>query len=177
MIQIDKTDFLYKTLQKLGVNEENLDKEYLAFAGEGASNVKDLNNIIQASLGLDYLGEFDESWFEEVADYYKDLRSYKVPAKSKVVELLKSYKQAPQDKNKTDIINSQLNEVLLIACAYKVSHPDVNLSDLVQICNLGLITAVDKFDVDAKLNFELYLNYWIMEAIKKEFTQGEKNGQ
>ena len=176
MIQIDKTDFLYKTLQKVGVDEADLDKEYLEFASRGVSNVKDINNVIQANLGLDYLGEFDESWFEEVADYYKDLRSYKVPAKSKVLELLKNYKQTQQDSIKKDIINSQLNEVLLIACAYKISHPNINLSDLVQTCNLGLIKAVDKFDLEAKLSFELYLNYWIMEAIQKEFTQGEKNG-
>lgn len=176
MIQIDKMDFLYKTLQKLGVDDEELDEKYLAFASEGVSSVKDLNNIIQANLGLDYLGEFDESWFEEVADYYKDLRAYKVPAKSKVMELLKNYKQNCQDNVKKDIINSQLNEVLLIACAYKIGHPDINLSDLVQTCNIGLINAVDKFDLDSKLSFELYLNYWIMEAIKKEFTQGEKNG-
>jgi DNA-directed RNA polymerase sigma subunit (sigma70/sigma32) len=176
MIQVDKTDFLYKTLQKLGVDEDDLDEKYLMFASEGVSNSKDLNNIIQAHLGLDYVGEFDESWFEDVADYYQDLRLHKVPAKSKVTELLKSYKENPKLETKNDIIGSQLNEVLLIACAYKISHPDINLSDLVQICNLGLITAVDKFDETAKLNFELYLNYWIMEAIKKEFTQGEKNG-
>ena len=176
MIQIDKTDFLYKTLQKLGVSESELEQKYLQFASDGVASVKELNNYIQASLGLDYLGEFDESWFDEVADYYKDLRSHKVPAKSKVTELLKSYKLNPQEKTKEDIINSQLNEVLLIACAYKISHPDINLGDLVQICNLGLITAVDKFDIDAHLKFEIYLNYWIMEAIQKEFTQGENNG-
>ena len=176
MIQIDKTDFLYKTLVKLGVDDADLDEKYLMFANEGVSNSKDLNNVIQAHLGMDYVGEFDESWFEDVADYYKDLHSYKVPAKSKVAELLKNYKLNPKQEIKNDIINSQLNEVLLIACAYKISHPDIILSDLVQICNLGLITAVDKFDETAKLNFELYLNYWIMEAIKKEFTQGEKNG-
>ena len=176
MIQIDKTDFLYKTLQKLGIDNLNLDEKYLEFAGAGVSSVKELNNTIQANLGLDYLGEFDESWFEEVADYYQDLKSNKVPAKSKVAELLKNYKQNPTDKIKTDIINSQLNEVLLIACAYKISHPEVNLSDLVQICNLGLLTAVDKFDADARITFDLYLNYWIMDTIQKEFTKGEKNG-
>lgn len=174
MIQIDKTDFLYKTLQKLG--EQDLDKQYLEFASEGVSSVKEFNNLIQSRLGLDYLGDFDESWFEEVADYYKDLHSHKLPAKNKVASLLKEYNQNPKEDIKKDIINSQLNEVLLIACAYKVSHPTVNLNDAVQICNIGLINAVNKFDVDAKLSFELYLNYWIMKEIQKEFTQGEKNG-
>ena len=41
MIQIDKMDFLYKTLQKLGVDDEELDEKYLAFASEDVSSVKD----------------------------------------------------------------------------------------------------------------------------------------
>ena len=38
------------------------------------------------------------------------------------------------------------------------------------------MTAVDKFDIQSKLSFDIYLNYWILDAINKEFTQGEKNG-
>ena len=176
MIQIDKSDFLYKTLQKLGVDDAEIDSQYLAFAENGISNAKDFNNNIQASLGLDYLGEFDENWFDDVAEYYKDLKTNKLPAKNKVLALLKEYKQSPNEKLRADIINSQLKEVLLIACAYKITHTDVNLSDLVQVCNLGLMTAVDKFSLETKLSFEIYLNYWILNAINNEFTQGEKNG-
>ena len=176
MIQIDKTDFLYKTLQKLGVDEQSIEKEYLAFAGEGISNAKDFNNNLQAKLGLDYLGEFDETSLEEVVDYYKDLKTNKGPAKNRVLTLLKQYREQPSEKLRADIINSQLKEVLLIACAYKLRHDDINLSDLVQICNLGLMTVVDKYDVNAKISFDLYLNYWILDAINNEFTQGEKNG-
>ena len=176
MIQIDNKDFLYKTLQKLGVDEDCIDSEYLTFASNGISNAKDFNNDLQAKLGLDYLGDFDDNCFEEVVDYYKDLKSNKSPAKSKTLGLLKEYKQNPSESLRADIINSQLKEVLLIACAYKLRHDDINLSDLVQICNMGLMTAVDKFDVDSKLAFDTYLSYWILDAIKKEFTQGEKNG-
>ena len=174
MIQIDKNDFLYKTLLNLGEDKDLIDSKYERLASLGLSNIKDFNNHIQAGLGLDYLGEFDEEWFDDVADYYKDLKTNKSPAKNKILSLLKQYEINPTSQLKNDIINSQLKEVLLIACAYKMCHTDINLSDLVQVCNLGLITAVDKFKTQAKLNFELYLNYWIMDAIDKEFTQGEK---
>lgn len=176
MIQIDNSDFLYKTLQKLGVDNENIENEYMSFAESGVTNIKDFNNNLQSKLGMDYLGEFDESVFEDVVDYYNDLKSNKSPAKNKVLEMLKQYKQAPQERLRADIINSQLKEVLLIACAYKLRHTDINLNDLVQICNLGLMTAVDKFKVENKLPFDIYLNYWILDAINNEFTQGEKNG-
>ena len=176
MIQIDKTDFLYKTLQKLGVAQDQIDNKYLDFANKGIANLTDFNNHLQASLGLDYIGEFDEACLEEVVDYYKDLQLNKSPTKSKVAGLLKQYKQSNDANIRQDIINSQLKDVLFIACTYKLSHDQVNLGDLVQVCNLGLMTSVDKFDVNARLAFDTYLNYWILDAIDKEFTQGEKNG-
>lgn len=177
MIQIDKTDYLYKTLQKLGVDEQVIEKQYIELAESGVSSNKDFNNNLQSRLGMDYLGEFDENSFEGILDYYNDLRKSKVPAKNKVVGLLKQYKQNPSEKLRADIINSQLKEVLLIACAYKLRHEDIDLSDLVQVCNMGLMTAVEKFDINSKLSFEIYLNYWILDAINKEYTLGEqKNG-
>lgn len=176
MIQIDKTDFLYKTLQKLGLDEKEINDKYLEFANAGIATLKDFNNYLQASLGLDYIGDFDESVLEEVVDYYSDLKSNKSVAKSKISTLLKQYKQTQDEKIRATIINSQLKDVLFIACTYKLRHADINLSDLVQVCNLGLMTAVDKYNIDAKLTFETYLNYWILDVINKEYTQGEKNG-
>ena len=174
MIQVDRTDFLYKTLQKLG--EDDVDTKYLEFAQNGICTLKDFNNYIQSQLGMDYIGEFDENLFEEVVDYYKDIKISKVPSKNRLSGLLKQYQQNPTDKLKMDIINSQLKEVLLIACAYKLCHNDVNLNDLVQVCNLGLIKAVNMYDEQHKLAFDTYLNYWILQTIQNEFTQGEKNG-
>lgn len=174
MIEIDKSDLLYKTLQKLGVDDSEIDNKYLNFASLGITNAKELNNYVQASLGLDYLGEFEDEWFDDVADYYADLKANKKLSKGGLMELLKEYKSNPNQTVRAEIINSQLKEVLLIACAYKICHTDINLSDLVQICNLGLMTAIDKFDVQSKLGFDIYLNYWILDAINNEFTKGEK---
>ena len=176
MIQVDKTDFLYKTLQNLGVDELNIDDEYISFAEKGIINIKDFNNSLQSSLGMDYLGEIDDLQFEDVVDYFKDLKGYKKLSKTKLEALLNTYKQTCDNDIRVEVINSQLKEVLLIACGYKLRNEDVNLSDLVQVCNLGLMVAVDKYNPDSKLSFETYLNYWILQEIK-QFTLGEqKNG-
>jgi len=169
MIHIDKTDFLYKTLQNLGVEQDKLDEQYMTFANEGIITAKDFNNNLQAKLSMDYLGDIDESQLEEVVDYYKDLKHSASPSKNKTLGLLKKYKENPQESLKCDIIKSQLKEALLIACAYKLTHNEINLSDLVQVCNMGLMTAVEKFDANTKISFETYLNYWILDAIGKEF--------
>ena len=176
MIQIDKTDYLYKTLQNLGVDEKDLEDKYITFANEGIINSKDFNNYLQAKLGMEYMGEIDENQFGEIIDYYCDIKKSKALAKSKVGNLLKQYKQDKTEQLRSEIINSQLKDVLLIACAYKLVNEKINLSDLVQICNIALITAVEKYNPNAKISFETYLNYWIFDAINNEFTQGEKNG-
>ena len=137
----------------------------------GHSGSPAMHNYSFARLGMDYLGEIDESEFESVVDYYKDLKISKTLPKSKVASLLKQYRDNPTNEIRTEIINSQLKEVLLIACAYKLRHAELNLSDLVQTCNIGLMTAVDKYDSDTKLPFETYLNYWILNEIEQEFKQ------
>lgn len=174
MIQIDKTDFLYKTLVKLGVDKENLDEEYISFASKGITNIKDFNNNLNAELGMDYLGEFDETILEEVLPYYKDIKKTKKP-KIRLNKLLQKYKEEPTPELRTDIVHLKLHDVLLIACGYKLRHTDINLSDLVQICNIGLLTAIEKYDVDVKLNFDIYINYWILKLITKEFTVRGEN--
>ena len=176
MIQVDKTDFLYKTLLKLGVQDKDMEDQYLLFATEGVSNIREFNNSLQSRLGLDYLGEFDENDFEEVVDYYADLKLNKAPAKTKLLAMLKQYKMSLDEDLRKSIISAKLKDVLLIACAYKLRHADINLADLVQTCNMGLMIAVEKFDVDERVQFETYLNYWILETINNEFTQGERNG-
>lgn len=169
MIQIDKNDCLYKLLTKLKVDD--IEAMYTKFANEGLSSVKDFNNYLQASLGVDnyHLDEADGSVFEEILPYFRDLKKTKSGGGLK---LLKQYKQSLDKQAHEQFVNSQLKEVLLIACAYKLRHKDINLSDLVQICNLGLLTAIEKYDEQARLSFEVYLNFWILDAIQKEFTIG-----
>lgn len=169
MIQIDRNDCLYKVLTKL--KADNIDDCYVKFANEGLSSVKDFNNYLQARLGLDYLGDMDESVFEEVLPYYRDLKKSRGSANGGL-KLLKQYKQTLDKQTREQFVNGKLKDVLLIACAYKLRHKDINLSDLVQVCNIGLLNAIDKYEEQAKLNFDVYLHFWILNEIEKEFTIG-----
>lgn len=174
MIQIDKNDFIYKHLIKLGV-EENIDEEYVKFAQEGITNSKDFNNFVLASLGMELLTDFDDSVLEETLDYYADLKKVKAVPQVKLNHLLKEYHLTKSKEIQTEIVHAKLKETLLIACGYKLKHLDINLNDLVQTCNIGLIIAVDKYVPDNKIPFDAYLHYWILDIINKEFTLGEQN--
>lgn len=174
MIRIDKNDFIYKHLAKLGV-ADNIDEQYIKFASEGITNNKEFNNFVLASLGMEFLSDFDDSVLEETVDYYADLKKMKSVPQSKLNQLLKQYYDTKDKDVKTEIIHARLKDTLLIACAYKLKHLDINLNDLVQTCNMGLIMAVDKYVPENKIPFDTYLNYWILDIINKEFTLGEQN--
>lgn len=175
MLEIDKNDYLYKVLTKLKV--ENVEEYYTKFAGCGLSCAKDFYNYLQDGLGLNYLGEIDENVFEEVLPYYRDLKKAKCSSRGST-KLLKDYKQTSSKEAKEKFVHSKLKDVLLIACTYKLRHPEININDLVQICNIGLLEATEKYEINSKIPFDVYLHFWILEEINKEFTiGGEKYGK
>lgn len=171
MVDIDKTDGLYRLLKALKVY--NIETEYKFFINNGISDAKSLNNYLLSQLGLDYLGEIDESKFEDVLPYFSDLKNVKKFTSKQLSNMLNQYSESRDKGLKQDIINANLKDVLLLACAYKMRHTDINLNDLVQTCNMGLIEAIDRFDANSRIKFDTYLNYWVLKAITNEFTIGE----
>ena len=171
MINIDKTDFVYKALQALEV--ENIEEQYMRLIDNGVCDSKSLDNYLLSQLGLDFLGDVDESALEEALPYFSDLKKIKKVPQSKINQMLKEYIKTNDAQIKNDIINAKLNDVLLLACAYKMRHMDINLNDLVQTCNIGVITALNKYNQASKIKFDTYINYWVLDAINNEFTIGE----
>ena len=63
------------------------------------------------------------------------------------------------------LILSYLRLVVSMARAYR--NRGVEFLDLVEEGNLGLITAVDRFDVDRGIHFSTYATWWIRQAIAR----------
>ena len=71
------------------------------------------------------------------------------------------------------LINSNLRLVVNIAKNYKNSH--LSIADLVSEGNLGLITAVDKYNPDLGYRFSTCATPWIKQAISKAITDKGRN--
>lgn len=172
MIQIDKNDKLYKYLTNLGV--EDVDKTYIELAQEGRYNLDDVRQFFRQDYIPSSTQEIDEKEIEKILDYYIDLKSVKTFNSTQVKKLLENYKQTGDEQVKELIINSQLKDVLYLCLNYSTLHNKLDLQDLVQIANLGLLEAIEKYNTNAKIDFKDYIIYYVRKSIKEyeEKTNG-----
>lgn len=66
---------------------------------------------------------------------------------------------------KNELIESNLRLVISVAAQY--NNRGVLLNDLIQEGNLGLITAVDKFEYRRGFKFSTYATWWIRQAVRR----------
>lgn len=70
---------------------------------------------------------------------------------------------------KEKLIKANLRFVVTVAKKYR--HQGIPLSDLVNEGNVGLLTAIEKFDVDMGYHFISYAVWWIKQAILKAICE------
>lgn len=172
MVQIDKTDALYKYLTNLGVS--NVEETYIELAKNGRYKPTDVKQYFQEIFTPSQTQDIDESELEKIVDYYIDLKKVKNLNSTELKTCLKKYKETGDEEIRELIINSQLKDILYLCINYKTLHNDVDIQDLVQIANIGLINAIEKYNPNAKIDFKDYLIYWVRIEILNEF-KGENN--
>lgn len=96
--------------------------------------------------------------------YLKDIN--KVPLLSHEEENKLAVRAAAGDKAARDkIVNANLRFVVNVAKKYRKSGMD--LTDLISEGNIGLLTAIDKFDASKGYHFISYAVWWIRQSILK----------
>ena len=172
MIKIDKTDALYKYLTSL--KAENIDDVYIELAKNGRFKLDDVRAYFRETFRPSQTEDIAEKELEKVLDYYVDIKKAKHLNSKALKDKLKEYKQTKDENLRVQIINSQLKDILYLCLNYSTLHKNVDIQDLVQVANLGLIEAIEKYDEKARLEFKDYLVYYIRENIKdfEEKTNG-----
>jgi RNA polymerase primary sigma factor len=96
--------------------------------------------------------------------YMKEIQRYPLLERGEERELWESMRRGDEGARKA-LILAYLRLVVSIARAYR--NRGVEFLDLVEEGNLGLITAVDRFDVDRGIHFSTYATWWIRQALAR----------
>lgn len=100
--------------------------------------------------------------------YMQDISRYPLLTIDQEVEL--TYKAQHGDEDaKRQLINCNLRFVISIAKQY--IHQGILLEDLIMEGNLGLITAIDKFDPMRGFKLSTYAVWWIRQAILNALSE------
>lgn len=102
------------------------------------------------------------------SQYFKNISHFPLLSKEEEIDLAKKIEKG-DSRAREKMINSNLR--LAINIAKKYYRPGINLEDLIQESNIGLIKAVDKFDWRKGNKFSTYATWWITESVRKEFLK------
>lgn len=104
-----------------------------------------------------------------LALYLKDIRKYPLLEEATEKHLVIQYRQHGDLKAREQLITSNLRLVVNIAKRY--IGAGVALNDLIAEGNMGLIYAVEKFEISKGCRFSTYATCWIRHSICRSLTE------
>lgn len=126
----------------------------------------DIYNIINESLDKEDQIDYYISNANSFNYYLDDIRQNGIYTEEEKIELLYRIKNGDKEA-KDKFIEANLRLVISIAKKYHVDNE--TFQDLIQDGNIGLMKAVDKFDMTKGYNFSTYATWWIRQEISKSF--------
>ncbi len=105
---------------------------------------------------------------EVLSMYLKDINKLPLLTREEEVELATLAKNGDENAKKK-IVNANLRFVVSVAKKYQKHGLD--LVDLISEGNIGLMTAIEKFDVSKGYHFISYAVWWIRQAILKAICE------
>jgi len=99
--------------------------------------------------------------------YLQEIRSIPLLPRQETNSLFRLVKKGNQLAKK-ELIKANLRLVVSIAKRYQ--HGGLELGDLIEEGNFGLIRAIEKFEPERGVNFSTYANWWIRAAIIRAFA-------
>jgi len=108
------------------------------------------------------------------SQYYKDVGTKEVLTAELERTLFAEYKHTKDIRVRNRIVEGCLRFV--IQCAHKHNADNTALDDLISAGNIGLLIAVDRFDIDRGTRFLSYAAHWISLYMRNEYDKSNDAG-
>ncbi|MEI7818666.1 MAG: RNA polymerase sigma factor RpoD [bacterium] len=161
---------IMKAIPEAEEQVELLDDLYTAFIDAGIEVVDQKDKLIwQTEPEEDVVNAVNEEYIKDIADdsvrlYLREIGKIPLITGEEEVVLAKRIQQG--DKSAKDAL-AEANMRLVVSIAKKYIGRGLDLLDLIQEGNTGLLRAVEKFDYTKGFKFSTYATWWIRQAITR----------
>lgn len=115
-----------------------------------------------------------DSWTDEDASlqtYFSEIGSSQPLSREKEAELAERIK-AGDERAREEL--AEANLLFVVSVAKKYRNRGMSFSELISAGNLGLMTAVDRFDATRGFKFISYAVWWIRQAIQQALAEDSR---
>lgn len=151
-------------LESLNLNDDEFE-EVINFL-----NISEINliNDVDSIENYDML-EFEllnnETMENSIKIYLKDILKKRLLTAEEERQLFDQYKKG-KETAREKLIESNLRLVITTACKFS-KNTSIDILDLIQEGNIGLIKAIDKFDLSKGCKLSTYATWWIRQRISR----------
>lgn len=119
---------------------------------------------------------------DNVSMYLKDIGLVKLLTREEEIELAQLVSDARNSKDeKVTRLGKEASDRLVeanlrlvVSIAKKYIYHNVSLMDLIQEGNMGLMKAVDRFEIERGFKFSTYATWWIRQSISRSISNNSK---